>query len=310
MASVGWDDYVTTPGAQPSPLPILGFEKTGQDLVYSGAEQLQPDDQSPLFSLGRVQFNLPAPLYSLSCTANTLVLAITGHPRSNSAPGGGGGGAAPQLIVIDLDRPSEVENIELPLPLPVMTREGVVSALYRVHVDPTGRHVLISTTAGDNFYVYIGAMAIGGAHSSARKAKPIARLRGVVVEAVSWSPSAVTTSSASFSTKEILLGTTTGQILETTLVDPSLTESSSFSIPVPGRSGAPERYVKHLFTLSERVAITGIKCETWGKRTAIIVTTKTRIYQFVGSLSGKREEEGGMLEATFQLYSSGNVQPS
>jgi hypothetical protein len=42
----------------------------------------------------------------------------------------------------------------------------------------------------------------------------------------------------------------------------------------------------------------------------MIATTMTRIYQFVGSLSGRREEEGGMLEAAFHQYSTGDVQPS
>lgn len=203
-----------------------------------------------------------------------------------------------------------MDNIDLAIPPPVQTRDGPVSTLHRVHADPSGRHVIVTTTTGDNFYVFVGALPAGSSTSTGRRAKPLARLKGAVIDAVSWSPSATSSSAASFSTREILLGTATGQILETTLLDPTLAETSSFSLPVPGRSGAPERYVKHLHTLAERQSITGLRCETWGKRAAIIATTKTRIYQFIGTLSGRREEEGGMLEPMFQHYTSGEVQPS
>lgn len=192
----------------------------------------------------------------------------------------------------------------------MQSRDGPVSTLHRLHADPSGRHVIISTTTGDNFYVFVGSLPAGLPASASRRAKPLGRLKGAVIDAVSWSPSATSSSSVSFSTREILLGTATGQVLETTLLDPALADSSSFSLPVPGRSSAPERYVKHLHTLAERQAITGLRCETWGKRAAVIVTTKTRIYQFIGSLNGRREEEGGVLEPMFQHYSSGEVQPS
>lgn len=258
-----------------------------------------------------MQFSLPSPLHFLSCHSNILILSLIGHPRSlNSNSNSSVGGQSPQLIRIDLDKPTEVENIDLPIPPPVNTRDGIVTALHRVHIDPTGRHAIISTTNGDNFYVFIGTLPVGGAPSSGRRARPLARLKGALIESVSWNPSSSPASSASFSTREILLGTHSGQILETTLLDPALAESSSFSIPVPGRSGAPERYVKLLFTLPERQPISGLKCETWGKKAAIIVTTQSRIYQFVGSISGRKEEDGGMLEIAFAPYISGEVQPS
>jgi hypothetical protein len=346
MSRAQWDDFVDTPGGNSALSALVqGFEGgeggvyghgdgdevssvvsvglqcagarmkgprarvvEGGAVVHSGLMLAPPQtDDTPIFSLGRVQFALPSPLHSLSCSSNVLLLSLTGVPRP---PGSSSGGLSPQLIRIDLDHPTEVENIDLAIPPPVDTRDGIVSTLHRVLVDPTGRHVLVSTTTGDNFYVFIGTLPAGGAPTSGRRAKPLSRLKGAIIESVSWSPSSTSSSSASFSTREILLGTSTGQILETTLLDPALAESSSFSIPVPGRSGAPERYVKHLFTLPERQAITGLKCETWGKRAAIIVTTQTRIYQFVGSLSGRREEEGGMLEAVFQPYVSGTAQPS
>jgi hypothetical protein len=250
-----------------------------------------------------VQFSLPSTLHALSCTSNILILAVIGHPRPASSDRGG---KSPQLIRIDLGRPSETETIDLAIPPPTLSRDGsFVSCLHKVHVDPTGRHVIVSTITGDNFYVFIGTLPSGV--SPSRKAKALNRLKGAVIESVAWSSSA---SMTTFSTKEILLGTANGHILETVLLDPTLSESSAFSLPVPGRSGAPERYVKQIYALGERDAVTGLSCEIWGRRAIIFIATKTRLYQFVGSLSSKREDEGGILEAMMQPYNLGEVQPS
>lgn len=180
-----------------------------------------------------------------------------------------------------------------------------MTLLHKVHVDPTGRHVIISTSVGDNFYLFVGTLPTGV--PAMRKAKALNRLKGAVIESVAWSPSPSLTT---FSTKEILLGTANGHILETILLDPTLSESTSFSLPVPGRSGAPERYVKQIYASMERDAIIGLHCEIWGRRAIIFLATKTRLCQFVGTLGGKREEEGGMLDGIMQSYSSGEAQPS
>lgn len=259
-----------------------------------------------MFSLGRVQFSLSSPLFSLACSSNILLLCLNGSPRPST--NATTGGQPPQLVRIDLDKPTEVNNIDLPIPPPSMTRQGPVSTLHAVHLDPTGRHVIVSTSTGENYYVYIGPAPPNTTTQHICKPRPLSRIKGALIDSVAW---ATSSSSHSLSTREILLGTATGQILETTLIDPALAESSSFSLPVPGRAPTPERYVKLLHTLSERQAISGLRYEVWGKRAAIIVTTKTRIYQFVGTLNGTRkEEEGSALEPVFQLYGVGDVQPS
>ncbi|GAA5923143.1 tethering complex subunit PEP3 [Sporobolomyces koalae] len=305
------DDFVERSGAGTSlAVPIQGWE---DGAVYEAGHT--EDDESPIFSLGRVQFALPSPLFSLSCTSNILLLCVRGIARSS--PTATSGGSSPQLIRIDLDRPTEVDHYDLPLPPPTASRTGAVTSLHQVHVDPTGRHVLVSTTTGDNYYLYTGPLPSGlPSSSAARKAKPLNRLKGAIIEAVSWAaPTSSSTSSSStstsFSTREILLGTASGQILETLLVDPSLSEPSGFSIPVPGRSG-PERYVKQLCVLPERHAITGLRYEVWGKRVAVIATTQSRIVQLVGSLHGsssRRDDDGGILELALQPYSSGQARP-
>ena len=169
--------------------------------------------------------------------------------------------------------------------------------------------MLISTTTGDNYYWFAGTLPQGAASSAqARKPKQLNRLKGAVIESVAWSSAPAGPSSVTFSTREILLGTLTGQVLETTLLDPALAESSSFSLPVPGNR-AVERYVKLLYTLPEREPISGLRCETWGKRAAVVATTASRIYQFIGTLGGRKEDDSSLLEPALQPYASGDAQP-
>ncbi|SCV68374.1 BQ2448_495 [Microbotryum intermedium] len=321
LTGTGWGEYVDSA----TPLVAQGFEPV-DGAVYGHNPEGDEGDDSPVFSLGHVQFALSSALHSLSCSSNVLLLCVVGVPRPS--PTAAVGGQPPQLIRIDLNRPTEVDTIDLPIPPPTVSpSDGSTSTkLHRVHVDPTGRHVLVSTTTGDNFYVYVGALPVGSSSSNtSRKVKALQRLRGAIIESVSWSSAASTSGSSStwqsnnsnavlstFSTRDILLGTASGQILETCLLDPTLSESTSFSLPVPGRSGNSERYVKNLFTLADRQAVTGLRRESWGKRAVVIATTRTRIYQFVGTLSERRstdEEGGGVLEAVMALYSSGAAQP-
>lgn len=139
----------------------------------------------------------------------------------------------------------------------------------------------------------------------------LGRLKGAVIESVAWAGAGAQAGSAgAFSTREILLGTVTGQILETNLLDPTLAESSAFSLPVPGNR-AVERYVKLLYTLPERQAISGLRLETWGKRAAVVATTASRCHQFIGTLPGRKDkdDDGSLLEPVFAPYTSGEAQP-
>ncbi|KAK4699337.1 vacuolar protein sorting-associated protein 18, partial [Phenoliferia sp. Uapishka_3] len=300
------DEYVSSSRAPDSALalPVQGFEGGNGPAQGVYGHDADPDDapQEAIFSLGRVQLTLASPLHSLSCSSNILIVALTGLPRSSQSTIT----LPPQLIRVDLDLPSEVEQIDLPLPLPT---QSTPTTLHKIHVDPTGRHALISTITGDNYYCFIGTLPTSSNH--VRKPRILQRLKGALIESVSWNSSTsstATSASTSFSTREILLGTATGQIIETCLLDPHLAESTSFSLPVPGRSA--EKYVKHIYTLPERQAITGMNCEVWGKRAALIITTSTRIYQLVMTLSkAGREDEGSLLEAALVPYTSGEAQP-
>lgn len=283
------------------------------------------DPEAPIFSLGQVQFTLPSALYSLACANNVLVLAVTGlapSARTSSA----GPTSHPQVIRIDLARPTEVETIDIPVNQASLhgrnTPTPPPASLHKVHVDPSGRHVVVSTTSGENFYTYVGVLPANLPQNAKqpRRARPLPRLKGAIIDSVAWSPSSYSSpaSSTSFSTREILLGTTTGQILETNLVEPTLvTEGGGFSLPVPGRAASPEKYVKQLLTLPERQSVIGLRYETWsGRRAAVIAATATKVYQFVGDASvlagprGNRDDESGVLEIVLNAYASNDLRPS
>lgn len=280
---------------------------------------------APIFSLGQVQFTLPSALFSLSCANNVLVLAVTGSaPTLRSTPAGPT--SHPQIIRIDLARPTEVETVNISLAPSQGQGRGTPApsapTLHKVHVDPSGRHVIVSTSSGENFYLFVGTLPVNASGNAppTRKARPLPRLKGAIIDSVAWSPSSFSSpsSSTTFSTREILLGTTTGQVLETNLVDPALaSDSGGFSLPVPGRAASPEKYVKQLLTLPERQAIVGLRSETWGhRRLAVIAATATKVYQYVGDGAALgaskhgRDEEVGLLETVMHVYSAGDARPS
>jgi hypothetical protein len=69
-------------------------------------------------------------------------------------------------------------------------------------LDPTASHLLVCTALGENYYL----------HSQSRQPRALARLRGVAVESVAWSPALPTSS-----TREILIGAADGNIYEASI---------------------------------------------------------------------------------------------
>ncbi|GAA5866874.1 hypothetical protein JCM3774_004586 [Rhodotorula dairenensis] len=316
------DDFVSTQDDRRTlAVPVQGFE---DGAVYD-AEHTE-EAEAPIFSLGQVQFTLPSALFSLSCANNILVLAVTGSaPSRTSAPAPPT--SHPQIIRIDLAHPTEVETIEIPLAQPQAhgrnTPTPAPPSLHKVHVDPSGRHVVVSTASGENFYLYVGtlpaSLPANAASLPPRKVRPLPRLKGAIIDSVAWAPSSLASpaSATNFSTREILLGTTTGQILETNLVDPALaSDAGGFLLPVPGRASSPERYVKQLLTLPERQSIIGLRYEIWDRRRlAIVAATTTKVYQYVGdgamlgNQKHSRDDEAGLLETVLHFYASSDVRP-
>lgn len=104
-----------------------------------------------------------------------------------------------------------------------------IGQIKKTFLDPTGSHLLITTTLGENYSL----------NYQSTKAKQLSRLKGLHITSVAWNPARPTRT-----TGEILLGTSDGSIYET-LIEPS---DEYFK--------KEDRYVKHVYKTQS--AITGL----------------------------------------------------
>lgn len=241
-----------------APIPLsLTFTSTQLETGYV-ANLAQPDYE-PIFELAGVQHTLPAPLVSLTVSSNILTMAF----KSNTLQ---------QLSLKDSDK---ISNITL-------AKKGDVT-VSKIFSDPTGRHVIIATHQGENFYL----------HEGWQKARPLPKCK-LVIESVAWNPSLSSPSSAHprTSTREILLGGLNGTIYEM-LLD---AHDDIFK--------TPDRYVSPVYTLPDRQPITGIHAEylAGGKRLVVLATSVSRIYQFVGNIDRRPDEVGKLFDPVFLPY--------
>jgi hypothetical protein len=216
-----------------------------------------------LFSLNRVQYALTHQLSHLACSNNVLLLALKSKP--------------PHLVKIDLTRPDAEETIDIgPLP------NNVPFSVHSIFLDPTGKHILLSLSTSDVYYCYLNWSP--DPNSRNKRAKPLGKLKSCLIDAVSWSPGALSsTALTASSTKEILVGTSDGRVIETYL-DGELESSRPF-----GRS-THDRYANTLLTMPDKQAVKGLKHFIWQtkagsskRRAAIIATTDTKILQYIAS---------------------------
>ncbi|KAG9017840.1 hypothetical protein FRB93_004651 [Tulasnella sp. JGI-2019a] len=251
-----------------------GFEATSYDesdrmSLRSPSEAAFPLGSilPPIFELGRVQYTLPSSLASMAVSSNIIMLALANN----------------SLRQLNLRQPDAIATISLSTKKPVSEL-----SIYRVFLDPTGKHTIITTEQGDNFYCYEGW----------NKARQLAKWR-MVIESVSWSNTRPSAMSKTPSTREILLGARNGTVYETVLD----AHDDFFK--------SQDRYLQALFTLPEKQPVTGIMSETFTapdnktRRAAVLLTTPTRIYQFTGVAADKKGDDNGkVFEPLFESYRS------
>uniref|UniRef100_A0A6B2KX76 Uncharacterized protein n=1 Tax=Arcella intermedia TaxID=1963864 RepID=A0A6B2KX76_9EUKA len=153
---------------------------------------------------------------------------------------------------LNLKEPEEIQTIEMP-------RKDQIHKLF---MDPNGNHLLITMENEDNYYL----------HQKSRKPKALGSKMKGVIEACAWDRSGISNATMA----NVLVGTRNGQIYEL-LIDSKETTLLSLT-------GTKERS-KLLFVLPEQ-SITGIACETFPfgeTKHFVMVTTPSRIYQFIGS---------------------------
>lgn len=201
--------------------------------------------RDPIFEIEKVQlmFSLQN-IVSMVVANNILCMALkTGR-----------------IIRIDLDHPEAVDDIDLP------RKPSETGQIRHIFLDPTGTHLLITTTAGDSYSL----------NGSSTKPKALARLKGLMIESVGWCPNHPTRI-----TGEILLGTADGTIQET-MIEPS---NEYFK--------REDRYLRQVWKNTTGDAITGIQTfngsETNTRR--VIACSKGRLWFWQGKLSRRGERD-------------------
>ncbi|KAG2207051.1 hypothetical protein INT46_009184 [Mucor plumbeus] len=193
-------------------------------------------DGDSLFSLQYVQFQLPAILVYMTVENNILAAVLDNF----------------RILRIDLDNPLEVDG-----------KKPSSNKVTQLFLDPTGRHIIVTTCNGENYYLF----------HKWRRTKELAKLKGFVITSVAWNKRA---NLSSTSTREILIGTNNGIVFETCLE------------PTDEFFRREEKYLIQLFSLHEpNMPITGLHFErfpTDRRKYLIILSTPTRLYHFIGSV--------------------------
>ncbi|KIK30365.1 hypothetical protein PISMIDRAFT_88003 [Pisolithus microcarpus 441] len=247
-------------GFEPSPFndaPMI------EAYAVSVADELRLHEFRPAtqpFDLCPVQYTLPAPLTCLAVSSDKMAMGL----------------ASNTIVLIELAHPEQV--LQIPI-----SRKPTEMSLYKMFLDPSGRHLVITSHQGENWYLFRGW----------KKPKQLKSFK-MVIESIAWNEPALLSSPHSTSTREILVGARNGGIYEAVL-----DAAEDFF-------KSQERYLHLLFTLPEKSPITGIRFDLFppsDPRTAlIIVTTPTRIYQFVGPPDRRSEESGRMFLPIFSAY--------
>ncbi|KAG6851223.1 hypothetical protein H0H93_015233 [Arthromyces matolae] len=270
-----FDDYVehssgpaapVTATSGVPPLDFEGFEPSPYDLndprpEFQETHPAEKVELPPIFDIGRVQYPFPALLVSCVVASDILIMGFENN----------------LLSIIELSHADQVIQVRIPRKREEMT-------IHKLFVDPSGRHIIITSKQGENWYFY-------------RTWKEPRRLKGfkMVIESIAWNKRELLSSPHSTSTREMLIGTGNGSIYEAVLDAGEVFFKSQ------------ERYLQSVFSLPERHPITGIKFEFFPaadpRKALVIVTTASRIYQFVGKIpDGKSDESGRVFWGLFNAY--------
>ncbi|KAH9985393.1 Pep3/Vps18/deep orange family-domain-containing protein [Russula compacta] len=275
-----FDDYVehaaTAAGgatygtAGPPPMRYEGFEPSPYEHEKARENELETIDNqqttglssslAPIFNLGRVQYTLPAPLVSLVVASDVLAMGLSSNV----------------IVLIELAHSEQVLKIPIP-------RKPSEFSIYKLFIDPSGRHLVITSLEGENWYLF----------RSWKKPKQLKTFK-MVIESIAWNKAALLSSSHLTSTREVLIGARNGAIYEAVLD----AEEDFFK--------SQERYLSVVFTLPERQPITGINFDFFPsidpKKALIVVITTSRIYQFTGMLPRRPDEGGRVFGMIFAGY--------
>ncbi|KAL1748553.1 Pep3/Vps18/deep orange family-domain-containing protein [Schizophyllum fasciatum] len=214
----------------------------------------------PIFELGRVQYTFPAALVSFAVASDMLVMALANNT----------------LVLIELSHSEQV--VQIPIP-----RKPQDMAIHKLFIDPSGRHIIVTSTQGENWYYF----------RAWKKTKQPKSLKWkMVVESVAWNRAALLASPNATSTREMLVGARNGTIYEAVLD----AEENLFA--------SLERHLQPVYSVSGPV--TGMHFNVFPphdpRKTWIVVTTPSRMYQFIGAPDRRSEDGSRAFAALFSTY--------
>lgn len=260
-------------GFEPSPYEADDTRAELQDVISVGNIHELPSNyliytqeadpttvNAPIFDLGRVQYVFPAPLISFVVCSDMLAMGLSSN----------------MIVLIELSHSDQVIKIQIP-------RKPADMTIHKLFMDPSGRHIVITSASGENWYLY----------RTWRKPRQLKGFK-MVIESIAWNKTALLSSAHTTSTREILIGARNGVIYEAVLD----AEEDFFK--------SHERYLQTVFSLPERHPITGVKFDFFPpsdpKKALVIVTTPSRIYQFLGTPDRTSQEGGRVFTALFSNY--------
>ncbi|KAH9519313.1 Vacuolar protein sorting-associated protein 18 like protein [Bulinus truncatus] len=234
------------------------------ELIAPGFIDARLEADSPIFNKKKVNFKPPDPITHLVVANNFLVMAMSSNI----------------LLRLDLEHPDQPDEVEMP--------RSVEDKVHKIFLDPTGRHLIISMSSQENYYI----------SKHWKKPKPISKLKTHLIECVGWNWQNANDNT----TSAILVGTSKGLIFECEL---SAYEDHRFF------QGNIDQYSKQLFNLQSKV--TGLEFDRMPTgdmnmyKYYILAITPGRLYQFIGQVS--QSADPPMFLSLFQQYENGSEHP-
>uniref|UniRef100_A0A060T7U8 ARAD1C30690p n=1 Tax=Blastobotrys adeninivorans TaxID=409370 RepID=A0A060T7U8_BLAAD len=195
--------------------------------------------QLTMFSIDRVQLMFALNNVRCMVVANNILCLALGTGR---------------VIRIDLDHPEVVDDFDLP------KKSKETGSIERIFLDPTGSHLIISTTIGDNYIL----------HYQSSKPKQLGRLKGLNVTSIAWSPE-----EHSRSTGAILLGCSNGAVYES-MIEPS---NEYFK--------REDRYARQVWSAPDGEAITGLYAFHGSGERHVIASSSSKIWHWRGKIANR-----------------------
>lgn len=155
--------------------------------------------------------------------------------------------------------------------LELQKKHGENKKINKIFLDIHGDHLFVNTEAGETFYLGVRNTRVG-------KGRPIARLNNIHIESIAWNSDATTTT-----TKEILIGTRDGLILETYL---------EISDHIPNA-----RYLRQLRNYAS--PIIGLYIEKSGDSRDVFIASRSGITIYSGRINKKPAGDISSIYSTF-----------